>query len=1297
MRGYRHALTKKRTAIVLFLFALLIGGGILWGRPFLDVVLRDLLINQLSQRLQATVSIGTFSLSILPPRMEAEGIEIKRSSGPLRYIGVGRATIVPGAGPIFLGKIVIRQVEIERPQLRFDLTDATMPAPSNEGKFHLPTLKDLLRVDIENVTVHSAKLSLKLPGQDIRVLVDTGQAGFKGGVGGELWSWNASGEIRRGSNTLRLDQVSILAEREGSRIRLKKFDAEGLGTSVHIEGDAYPQADLFMQVRGELEPVEAALRSLGVFSKPMGAKGKVRAEGRVKGNWPDVKWSGEFRGIDLELLHRKIIALSFSFRLRREKLEAASGEINVDGTPGRFTVGEIAPGYPGVFSIQANDVSYAAIQRTIDPTLTSSLSGNVNINVSGRIGFSPLFLVGEAKVTAPLIHLDLAEAVRPYLPFEFHEVEVNAKYHVTPSLEFLIDECSAKANGLEGTYSLSVQKGPTVSMKWTANIRDLSQVFSPNAHFRGSATLGGGANYNKYPYNVLLKLAAQNFQVGDRLPASLSGDILVDRERMELRQFRMKQGHSTMMVESTIPRDSAETKDGFSVRVDAKDFDLGWLSDLAAKRFPQIGKMDGVVSGRLVMSGSQDQPNGVLEVRGESLSWRNQAFDHADIEADFVGGAISFRKGELKSESATLSVKGDIGATSFHDFQIEGSQIPLSMLNLPPWIYRFASHASGSARLEGKLEDPTIQSAIQFQRKEEGSPMGIIGTGDASGNWSNLLWKLNLLNGTLQAEGKVNGQTGDHFEASGKASQFSLAPLLPRATSLLTGTFAISGNPKRNESWEGGIDLEQFNVSRGDWKAALENPIHLGMERGVISLQRAKWIGSDTSIEIGGNLSMPKNRMDVHLSGAVALDVLTFVDSGVNRTEGDAKIEATVSGPLSSPEVAGDVVVTNGLIQFRGFPHPIERIELHATLDQQRIFVDQLKASLAGGAVTGGGEVNLPFADREGSFALEARVDHAQLRFPAWIPSNVSGTLSLVGALNRPTLRGDLVAHEATYREDWDWKSRVLTFRSGGRLDRMFRSEEEHVAFDLLIRSEGDTLFLHNNIATATMRGEIRLTGTDRAVGVLGRIDVIRGKVEFLDNEFEVSSGVITFESPTSVRTLFDLSARTRVQTTDILLDIRNEKDEVMAFLSSQPPKDETNILSLLTLGVDMDELVNSGNGGSQAFSNSLLPSVLSSPVQSKLESGLRKASIVDTLQFVPFYSDDTKSTGLKMIIGKQLFPKVRVFYSTDLISQGSENVLRLEQRLNDHISVQGSMRDKQTDTTQEFGVGLDLEFKTEF
>jgi hypothetical protein len=214
-------------------------------------------------------------------------------------------------------------------------------------------------------------------------------------------------------------------------------------------------------------------------------------------------------------------------------------------------------------------------------------------------------------------------------------------------------------------------------------------------------------------------------------------------------------------------------------------------------------------------------------------------------------------------------------------------------------------------------------------------------------------------------------------------------------------------------------------------------------------------------------------------------------------------------------------------------------------------------------------------------------------------------------------------------------------------------------------------------------------------MGLLGKIELQQGTVSFLENLFEVTTGYITFENERSIKSVFDVAARTKVKDVEITLDLRTQGEDVVATLSSSPQRDETDIVSLLTLGVDTQSLYS--GGPTQNMSSVVAPAVLTAPIQTRLESGLKQVRIIDTFQFVPYFSDVSKTSGLKMVVGKEMFPKVRLLYTTDVLDLAAENSVKLEQVLNRHISLHEGVSDSPDNTHTKVDVGFDVEFKFEF
>ena len=71
---------------------------------------------------------------------------------------------------------------------------------------------------------------------------------------------------------------------------------------------------------------------------------------------------------------------------------------------------------------------------------------------------------------------------------------------------------------------------------------------------------------------------------------------------------------------------------------------------------------------------------------------------------------------------------------------------------------------------------------------------------------------------------------------------------------------------------------------------------------------------------------------------------------------------------------------------------------------------------------------------------------------------------------------------------------------------------------------------IENNLARTDLKGDVKVTGTSRAVGLLGSINTVHGTATFRGNEFQIEQGVLTFTDRQHIRPSFDLQASTQVK-----------------------------------------------------------------------------------------------------------------------------------------------------------------------
>jgi len=108
-----------------------------------------------------------------------------------------------------------------------------------------------------------------------------------------------------------------------------------------------------------------------------------------------------------------------------------------------------------------------------------------------------------------------------------------------------------------------------------------------------------------------------------------------------------------------------------------------------------------------------------------------------------------------------------------------------------------------------------------------------------------------------------------------------------------------------------------------------------------------------------------------------------------------------------------------------------------------------------------------------------------------------------------------------------------------------------------------------NNVARATILGNVRLTGTNLRPGLVGALEAGEGSQAFFrGNAFNVTQGSVDFKDRRSLEGIFDVRAESQVREYLVRLHAFGKTSQPQILLSSEPALPEGDVISLLTLGV---------------------------------------------------------------------------------------------------------------------------------
>jgi translocation and assembly module TamB len=217
--------------------------------------------------------------------------------------------------------------------------------------------------------------------------------------------------------------------------------------------------------------------------------------------------------------------------------------------------------------------------------------------------------------------------------------------------------------------------------------------------------------------------------------------------------------------------------------------------------------------------------------------------------------------------------------------------------------------------------------------------------------------------------------------------------------------------------------------------------------------------------------------------------------------------------------------------------------------------------------------------------------------------------------------------------------------------------------------------------ASALGLGDVNLTaggdftlvreGTNAPV-LLGTISTVRGTYDFQGRRFQVlRDGTITFRGETPVDPALNVTAEREISGIVAHVTVGGTMREPQLTLSSQPPLDQTDILSLIVFNQPANRL----GEGQTANLGERAAQIAGGFVVTPIASSLGRALNVDVLEVDPSGDDNAGPTvTIGQQVGEKLFVRFRQMFGVRDVSE-----FQLEYQLTNILRLQGSFAEGQT------------------
>src|SRR5437868_12582332 len=319
-----------------------------------------------------------------------------------------------------------------------------------------------------------------------------------------------------------------------------------------------------------------------------------------------------------------------------------------------------------------------------------------------------------------------------------------------------------------------------------------------------------------------------------------------------------------------------------------------------------------------------------------------------------------------------------------------------------------------------------------------------------------------------------------------------------------------------------------------------------------------------TTAQLQGSRA-PDGRLDLRLSASLDGRLLQALVPDVEHASGTYLIQASVGGTVKSPVVLGNMRIEDGAVSLRGLPAAARALNGSISFSQDALVIDSLTGKLNNGEARLSGGMEMEHLEPK-KIDMSVHVGDVNVKIQEGLNATLDGDMTLFGPPLEPTLGGNLIVSRMKYGEDLDIEKSLLDFSRRPPAPRVLTKSAVLVHFDLDVHlSRG--VRVENNLARTDLKGDLKVTGTSRAVGLLGSVNTVHGTASFRGNEFQIEQGVLSFTDRQRIRPSFDFQANSQVKDYKVRLHTFGTPGEPHLVLSSDPALTEADLGFLLTFG----------------------------------------------------------------------------------------------------------------------------------
>ncbi len=702
-----------------------------------------------------------------------------------------------------------------------------------------------------------------------------------------------------------------------------------------------------------------------------------------------------------------------------------------------------------------------------------------------------------------------------------------------------------------------------------------------------------------------------------------------------------------------------------TANVTVQQLPVAQLQQVANLDYPVVGNL----SAKINFDGSQLNPMGNGSVELTQATAYKQTIQNLTVDFHATGNNVD----------STLSVKMPAGPvtanvqlnpkTKTYQLKMNAPGIDLSKLdavkerNVP-----LSGTLTASATGQGSFANPQVSATLQIPQLQvrQATVNQVRAQLNLANHRGDLTLNSDLASASIQAKANVD-LTGKYYSTvSFDTKGIPLGPLValykpvPDQFQGLIEVHATAKGPlKQASQMEAHLTIPTLRASYQQLEIANQGPIRADYVNSVIRIPQAQLTGTDTSLQIHGEIPLKGGTPQLTATGSVNMQLLRIVSSDI-QSSGKMVLDLhAVRTATAGVGVQGQVKLENVGLSTATAPLGVENLNSTFDIKNNQVQVAGLNAKVGGGQITGGGSLTYKPAMK---FNLTLSAKNIRLRYPEGVRTVLDSNLAFTGTPQDSALTGRVLIDGVSFTPDFDLASFIGQFGGGGTVPSSGGSFTQNLHLSMTLQTTSN---LNLVSSTLSLQGQanLRVIGTAANPVIVGRANFTGGEVFFMNRRYQIMRGIVDFTNPNRTEPVVNMLITTTVQQYNLSLSFIGPVDRLRTSYTSEPPLPPVDVINLLARGQTTEE-----SAPASLSANSVLAKGLSQ-VSGQVTGRLQKLAGLSSLQIDPTLGGNGSDPTARVAIQQRVTKNFIFTFSTDVTDPESQ-VVQGEYQVDKHWSV---------------------------